>query len=103
MEKKKLNKISNTILIIVLIILTIITIYKINKHHEDKLYNVLYSKIEYASNKCYLENQCKDNFTLNDLYEKKYLETQYDPISKEELDNNIKIKIKDDKVIIDKK
>ena len=34
---------------------------------------------------------------------KKNIYTQYDPISKEELDENIKINIKDNKVIINKK
>lgn len=103
MGKKKLNKVSIIILSVVFILLIILTIYKINKNHEDKLYNVLYSKIEYASNKCYLENNCSDSFKLKELYEKKYLYTQYDPISKEELDENIKINIKDNKIIIDKK
>ena len=103
MEKKKINKISIIILSIVFIILLILTIYKLNKNHEEKLYNVLYSKIEYASYKCYLEEKCDNNFKLKDLYEKKNLETQYDPISKEELDENTKINIKDNKVIINKK
>ena len=103
MEKKVLNKIPLIILSIVFLILIILTIYKINKNHEDKLYNVLYSKIEYSSNKCYLENNCSDSFKLKELYEKKYLYIQYDPISKEELDENIKINIKDNKIIIDKK
>ena len=103
MEKKKINKISIIILSIVFIILLIITIYKLNKNHEKKLYNVLYSKIEYVSYKCYLEEKCDKKFKLKDLYDKEYLDIQYDPISKEELDENIKINIKDNKVIINKK
>lgn len=103
MGKKKLNKVSIIILSIVFIILIISTIYKLNKNHEKKLYNVLYSKIEYVSYKCYLEEKCDNNFKLKDLYDKEYLDIQYDPISKEELDENIKINIKDNKVIINKK
>ncbi len=81
----------------------IFTIYKLNKNHENKLYNVLYSKIEYASKECYLKKDCENEFTLKYLYDKKYLEIMYDPISKEELDKNTKIKIEKDKVIIEKK
>lgn len=103
MEKKKINKISIIILSIIFIILLILTIYKLNKNHEKKLYNVLYSKIEYVSYKCYLEEKCDNNFKLKDLYDKEYLDIQYDPISKEELNENIKINIKDNKVNIDKK
>ena len=93
MEKKKINKILLIMFSVVLLILILSTIYKINKNHEDKLYSVLYSKIEYQANKCYLENFCDKEIVLKDLYEKKYLDILYDPISKEKLDENIKIKI----------
>ena len=46
------------------------TIYKINKKHEEKLYNVLYSEIKYAANKCCLEDKCEKNIKLRELYEK---------------------------------
>ena len=64
MGKKKLNKVSIIILSVVFILLIILTIYKINKNHEDKLYNVLYSKIEYVSYKCYLEE--KEEMIMNE-------------------------------------
>ena len=102
MEKKKINKILLIMFSVVLLILILSTIYKINKNHEDKLYSVLYSKIEYQANKCYLENFCDKEIVLKDLYEKKYLEILYDPISKEKLDENIKIKNNKNKIIIDK-
>ena len=76
------------------------TIYKLNKRHEDKLYDVLYSEIKYQAKKCYLSGDCKKNITLNELYEKKYLSIQYDPISKEEIDSNLKIKINGEKIEI---
>ena len=101
MEKKK-NNIIIIIYLILLLILCTFTIYKIIKNHESKLYNVLYSKIEYNAKKCYLDKKCKDTITLNDLYEKKYLDILYDPISKEELNKDIKIKYIDNRVIIDK-
>jgi hypothetical protein len=80
--------------------LFLLTIYKLNKRHEDRLYNVMYSEIKYQAKKCYLKDECESSITLNELYEKKYLETMYDPISKEELNKNIKIIIKDEKIEI---
>ena len=103
MEKKKSNKLITITVFSLLIIVIIFTIYKINKNHEEKLYNVLYSKIKYACKKCYLEEKCKNEITLKELYDNKYLELQYDPISKEELDSNTIIKIKNDKITIVKK
>ena len=94
------KKISNIIAIILIIVLIILTIYKLNKRHEDKLYNVLYSEIKYQANRCFLEGKCENTITLEDLYNKEYLETQYDPISKEELNKNITIKITKEKIEI---
>lgn len=96
------KKISSIVVILLSIVLIVLTIYKINKQHEDKLYDVLYSRIEYASNRCYLEKKCDNTFTLKDLYENKYLETEYDPITKEELDSSLEIKIKKNKVVFDR-
>lgn len=93
------NKISKISIIVILTVLVVLTIYKLNKKHEDKLYNVLYSEIKYQAERCFLKKECESTITLNELYEKKYLETQYDPISKEEL-NDIKIIIKDKKIEI---
>lgn len=98
--KNKLNKIITIIFLIVLAILIILTVYKLNKKHEEKLYNVLYSEIKYNANKCYLKKDCDSEITLNHLYEKDYLEILYDPITKEELNKDIKIIIKDEKIEI---
>jgi len=96
------KKLSSVIIIVLFLIITIMTIYKMNKRHEDKLYSVLYSEIKYAANRCYLEKKCENNIILSELYEKEYLKVQYDPITKEELNNNIKIEIKDNKINIKK-
>ena len=103
MEKKKnkLNNILSTLLIIVIVLLLSVTAYKLNKRHEDKLYNVLYSKIKYAAKECYLKKECESNIVLNELYDKNYLEIQFDPITKEELNKNLKIIIKDEKIEIE--
>lgn len=105
MEKKnnKSKKILTILLIIIMGIVLILTAYKLNKKHEDKLYNVLYSEIKYQANQCFLKKECESNITLNELYEKKYLSIQYDPITKEELNKDIKIIIKDKKIEIVKK
>lgn len=102
MEKKtnKLNKIILIIFLIILISLIVFTIYKLNKRHEDKLYDVLYSEIKYEAKQCYLKKECESNITLKELYEKKYLKILYDPITKEELNIDMKITIKGDKVEI---
>lgn len=94
------RKISNILIIIMLICLISLTIYKLNKRHENKLYDVLYSKIEYQAKKCFLDKNCENNITLEELYNKEYLEIQYDPISKEELNPKTEIKIKDEKIEI---
>lgn len=97
MEK---NKIKVYIPLIILIILLVITMYKIVKNREEKLYKSFYGKIEYAAKKCYLEENCKETITLKELYKLKYLEVQYDPVSKEILDENIEIEIKDTKITL---
>lgn len=103
MEKKK-NKFKKIILVIFLLLLIILiafTVYKLNERHKYKLYDVLYSEIKYSAKQCYLKKECKSStITLKDLYEKKYLDRLYDPISKEELNDNIKIIIKNDKIEI---
>ena len=104
MEKKNnKHKFLTIILLIIIGIVLILTTYKLNKKHEDKLYNVLYSEIKYQANQCFLKKECESNITLNELYEKKYLSIQYDPITKEELNKDIKIIIKDKKLEIVKK
>lgn len=94
------KKISSILAIILLICLITLTIYKLNKRHEDKLYDVLYSKIKYEAKQCFLDKNCESTMTLEELYNKEYLEIQYDPISKEELNSKIEIKIKDEKIEI---
>ena len=101
MEKKKSNYIL-IIYILLIVVVCIFTVYKIRKNHIKKQYDVLYSEIEYKSKKCYLDKVCDKSFTLSYLYEKNYLKTMYDPISKEELNKDIKISIKKNKVIIEK-
>ena len=94
------KKISSILAIMLLICLITLTIYKLNKRHEDKLYDVLYSKIKYEAKQCFLDKKCESSMTLEELYNKEYLEVQYDPISKEELNPKTEIKITDEKIEI---
>lgn len=99
MEK---NKIKIFIPIIILIILLSLTIYKIVKNREEKLYNSVYGEIKYQAKQCFLNNDCKESTTLKELYELKYLETKYDPVTKEILDENITLEYKDGEVLLKK-
>ena len=101
MEKKGLNKYIIFYLSL-LIVLVGFTIYKLIIYHEEKLYDVLYSEIEYKAKRCYLEKKCDESFTLNDLYVNGYLETMFDPVSKEEVNKDLIIKVNKNEVIIDK-
>lgn len=99
MEK---NKIKYFIPLIIILILLVITIVKIVKNREDKLYEVLYGEIKYQAKKCYLNKECESTTTLEELYNLNYLETLYDPVTKEILDSKISIEITDKEVIINK-
>lgn len=102
MEKKKFSQLKWILPIIFLAIIVFITGYKIIKNRENKQYKVLYSKIEYATKECFLKGECSGyEITLNDLYEKGYIKEElYDPITKELLNKDTKIKYRNDKVLI---
>ncbi len=100
-----MKKISNfTIVFVTLCIIVIIisttTTARINEEHEKKLIYAMQSKIEYYTKRCYLENRCADEITLNMLYENGYLEEVYHPVTKEQIDPNTKIKYDGKKVTI---
>ena len=88
MKKIKLNHIIYFIAGISIIIL-VISAYKAEKNHENKLYYVLHKKIKETALECYLKAECTGQITLEDLYQKKYLEELFDPVTKEKLDNSL--------------
>ncbi len=96
------KKIISCVYISLFLVVVVFSIYKVNKKHEEKLYEVLYGRIEYAANSCYLDNACNDNIVLLDLYEKGYLDVQYDPITKEEINKETKITINEDNINVEK-
>ena len=103
MEKKR---ISNTFIIVItfLIITTFIitkTIILINENHENKQIYAMKSKVEYYAKRCYLEEKCSGEITLQTLYDNKYITSEVvNPITKEVIDSNLSIKYEDGKVVI---
>lgn len=99
-------KISNwTLILITFIILSIIiivsTLTAYNKEREEKLIYAMESKVSYQANRCYLENNCKETMTIEELINKKYLTEQIvNPITKEIVDNSTIITIKEDNINI---
>lgn len=96
------NKVVTSIYIFLIIAIVGFSFYKVNKRHEEKLYKVMYYKIEYAAKKCNLDNVCGNDIVLKDLYDNNYLQTLYDPISKEEVNIQKKITIKNDSVNVER-
>ena len=100
------SKISNFSLISLAVsisglIIIIASIAYISDQHREKLIYAMESKIEYFAKRCYLENNCANEITLNDLYEKKYLEEVVNPVTKEILNIDMKINYIDDKIVIE--
>ena len=105
MEKKK-SKISNyTIIgltIIILVgILTYNVITKIIKERNIKLDRVLTNKITYYSKRCYLEEKCKSELTIQDLYNNGYISDELiDYTNNAVIDPLTKISVKNNEVTI---
>lgn len=90
MAKKKFN--FWYLLIIIILIFIVIAAYKNLNNHHEKEYRVLNSRILETARECYLKKDCEGEIILKDLYEKKYLNLQIDPKTKENMNENICIK-----------
>ncbi len=90
MEKKRTNLIY--VFLGVLIILFGLAAYKSLEKHHEKEYQVLNSRILESAKDCYLKEDCTGEITIKDLYNKKYLDKQIDPVTKEDVDETICIK-----------
>lgn len=101
------KKISNfTILALTIlglgIFVIIASIVKISDNHNHLLMYSMQSQVEYYAKRCYLENNCTGEVTLKDLYERNYIKEEVvDPVSKEILDENIKINYIENKIQIE--
>lgn len=90
-----------TIIIIALMVF-IPTYFNVKKDHEDKLMIASRMKILTASKQCFLEGICTGNSTtLKYLYDHNYLQKQFNPVTKEYYDENLKIEYVDKKIILD--
>ena len=82
-----------TIIGIVLIIL-IPTVYKIVVEHNDRLLKVTTKRIEEAAKNCKLDEKCtNDKITLKELYDKKYLKKESNPITKKYYNEESYVKV----------
>ena len=98
MEKKKTINIIIYIITGLIIILMVMGAYKAEKKHQDKLRLVVNEKIKEAAKECYFKKECEAKITLKDLYDKGYLEKLFDPVTKENMDENICLEYLNDKV-----
>jgi len=105
MEKKK-SKISNyTIIGLTIIILIGILTYnvamRIIKERNYKLDKVLTTKITYYSKRCYLEEKCKSELTVQDLYKNGYISDELiDYTNNTVINPNTKISVNNNEVTI---
>ncbi len=89
-----------TVFVLICIVAATTTL-RIKAAHEEKLIYAMKSKVEYYGKRCFLENRCADEATINMLYENGYMEPLYHPVTKEVIDSNIKIRYIDDKIVVD--
>ena len=87
------------ILIIIIEGIGILGMYEVNKSSIEKSYFVVENKIKEAGKKCFLEEKCPEEFTLNDLFEKGYINEAVDPITKEDIDKNKCLKYENNEII----
>lgn len=91
MEKNK--KITIIISAIIFFIITIASIVKVYNKHIDNLYSVVEKKICENTKDCYSDGICKDDvITLGFLIKNGYLSTQINPITKEDISEDLEIK-----------
>lgn len=85
----------NVVLVItILLVLIIPSSYAVYTTHNKRLYEVLDNKIIEQAINCYNKKECiTKNITLQELYDKGYLEEQIDPVSKEIINHNTIIDI----------
>ena len=80
------------------ILIISVSVYKAEKKHKERLMYVINTKIKEAAKLCYLKEDGKDEITLQDLYDKKYLEELVNPVTKEIIDSSMCISYVDEEV-----
>lgn len=92
------NKLSY-IIIGLIVLIFLIGAYKVYENHIDKLYLVVNNKIKENARKCFLEKNCVGEIKLKDLIDKNYIEVMIDPVTKEEMNQNLCIKYENDEIV----
>ncbi len=100
MKMSRFTIVFSTMCILIIVVISVTTM-RITDEHERKLIYAMESKVEYYAKRCYLEGICKDEITLEVLYQNNYLDEVSHPVTKEIIDHNLKIKYTDEKVQID--
>lgn len=91
---KNYRRIINIGIIIIITIVLVPAAYKTNKSHRDKLYSSLEAKIIETALKCYNKEECENKkITLQELYDKEYLEKVINPLNNEYINPNSYIEI----------
>ena len=98
MEKDKKINIIIFCLAAIFIIVIGLAGYKVKQNHNDKLYLVVHKKIKEQAKECFVKKECEGRITLLDLYEKSYLDTVINPVTKENMDENICLEYIDEEV-----
>lgn len=92
---KRMNKyVSIVVTVIVIFLISGVSIYKVIKNHNDKLLLVESNYIIMKAKDCYNKKECSsEEITLQELYEKNYLERQVNPVTKEYYNESSYVKI----------
>ena len=99
MEKNKMiNYYIIALILGVALLFIIVASYKVRKDHEDNLHLVVEKRIKEAARECFLNEECEGKITLEDLYEKDYLNVQIDPVSKENMNSDLCIEFEEKEI-----
>ena len=89
-----IKKFNILLVITILLVLIIPSSYAVYTTHNNRLYEVLDKKIIEQAIICYNKKECLTKIiTLQELYDKGYLQEQIDPLSKEILNPSTTIDI----------
>lgn len=69
----------------IILVVCIQSVVIVHNDHMDKLYLVMEKEVEEAAFRCFAENQCTHHVTVQELYNKSYLEKIVNPRNKEYL------------------
>lgn len=91
----KSRTVSLILILIILLVISIATGIKVYNNHKESLMRVVTQKIEEAGEKCFLEGKCEEQTSLKVLIEKGYIDRPIHPLTKEFVDENLKINCSD--------